>query len=128
MGQPADEVETIWLNARLATLAPGMPGLGIVERGAVASQGGRIAFAGPQDELPSAWRERARIVDCDGRWVTPGLVDCHTHLVYAGDRAGEFEMRLSGASYEEIASAGGGILSTVRATRRASEDELPLRR
>jgi imidazolonepropionase len=125
MGQPADEVETIWLNARLATLAPGKPGLGIVEKGAVAARGGRLAFAGPRDELPTALRERAQtIVDCEGRWITPGLVDCHTHLVYGGDRAEEFEMRLAGASYEEIARAGGGILSTVRATREASEEAL----
>jgi imidazolonepropionase len=125
MGQPqADEVETIWLNARLATLAPDRPGLGIVEKGAVASRGGRIAFAGPQDELPGVRLRRAHIVDCDGRWITPGLIDCHTHLVYAGDRAEEFEMRLAGASYEEIAKAGGGILSTVRATRAASEEDL----
>ena len=126
MDQPeADEVETIWLNARLATLAPERPGLGIVEKGAVAARGGRIVFAGPQDELPGAWLDRApRIVDCEGRWITPGLIDCHTHLVYGGDRAEEFEMRLAGATYEEIARAGGGILSTVRATRAASEEEL----
>ncbi len=125
VSQREDEVETVWLNARLATLASERPGLGIVEKGVVASRGGRIAFAGPQDELPSALRERARsIVDCEGRWITPGLIDCHTHLVYGGDRAAEFEMQLAGASYEEIARAGGGILSTVRATRSASEEEL----
>ena len=125
MGQPqANEVETIWLNARIATLAPDSQGLGTLEKGAVASRGGRIAFAGPQDELPAAWRAKARVVDCEGRWITPGLVDCHTHLVYGGDRAEEFEMRLAGASYEEIAKAGGGILSTVRATRAANEEDL----
>ena len=125
MGQPqANEVETIWLNARLATLAPDSQGLGTLEKGAVASHGGRIAFAGPQAELPAAWRAKARVVDCEGRWITPGLVDCHTHLVYGGDRAEEFEMRLAGASYEEIAKAGGGILSTVRATRAANEEDL----
>ena len=126
MGQPkANEVETIWLNARLATLAPDSQGLGIVEKGAVVSRGGRIAFAGPQEELPAAWLDRAQeIVDCEGRWITPGLIDCHTHLVYGGDRAVEFEMRLAGASYEDIARAGGGILSTVRATREASEEAL----
>ncbi len=123
--QPAtDDVETIWLNARLATLAPGKPGFGIVEKGAVAARGGRIAFAGPENDLPAALRARARVVDCEGRWITPGLIDCHTHLVYGGDRAAEFEMRLAGASYEEIARAGGGILSTVRATRATSEDDL----
>jgi len=126
MGQPDDEgdVETIWLNARLATLARNKPGLGIVEAGAIAARGGRVLFAGPQDEMPAAWRARAEVVDCEGRWITPGLIDCHTHLVYGGDRAQEFEMRLAGASYEEIAESGGGILSTVRATRDAGEERL----
>ena len=107
----------------LATLAPGGPGLGIVKRGAVAAKDGRIAFAGPIAELPTGW-DAHHCVALDGRWVTPGLVDCHTHLVYAGDRAREFELRLAGASYEEIAQAGGGIISTVKATRAASEDGL----
>jgi imidazolonepropionase len=119
-----DDVDRIWLNARLATLAGRAPGLGIVERGTVAVKNGRIVFAGPEGDAPGAWRGRAEIVDCEGRWITPGLIDCHTHLVYAGDRAREFEMRLAGASYEEIARAGGGIVSTVRATRAASEDDL----
>jgi imidazolonepropionase len=104
-------------------LAPGRPGLGIVERGAVAAKDGRIAFAGAMADLPSEW-DAAEKVALDGRWITPGLIDCHTHLVYAGDRAHEFELRLAGASYEEIARAGGGILSTVRLTRAASEDDL----
>ncbi len=116
--------ETIWLNARLATLARGRPGLGIIEAGAVAARDGRITFAGPGDDLPAGRRASARTIDCEGRWITPALIDCHTHLVYGGDRAREFEMRLSGAAYEEIARAGGGILSTVRATRDASEAEL----
>jgi imidazolonepropionase len=115
--------DTIWLDARLATLAPGQPGLGAVERGAVAAKDGCIAFAGPMAELPTGW-EAANRVALDGRWITPGLIDCHTHLVYAGDRAHEFELRLAGASYEEIARAGGGIVSTVKATRAASEDAL----
>src|SRR5271154_4460085 len=119
-----DRPETIWLNARLATLAPGRPGLGIVESGAIAARDGRIAFAGPVGELPSAWRDRASLVDCDSRWITPSLIDCHTHLVYGGDRAHEFELRLAGATYEKIAREGGGILSTVRATRAATEEEL----
>jgi imidazolonepropionase len=113
--------DTIWLDARLATLAP--RGLGIVERGAVAAKDGRIVFAGPMAELPTGWDALNRVA-LDGRWVTPGLVDCHTHLVYAGNRAHEFELRLAGASYEEIARAGGGIVSTVKATRAASEDGL----
>ncbi len=115
--------DTIWLDARLATLAPDRPGLGVVERGAVAAKDGRIAFAGPAAELPTGWDAIKRL-DLDGCWVMPGLIDCHTHLVYAGDRAHEFELRLAGASYEEIARAGGGILSTVQATRAASEDDL----
>jgi imidazolonepropionase len=119
-----DRLDAVWLNARLATLVAGRPGLGTIESGAVAAREGRIAFAGPQDELPSVWRNGARIVDCDGRWITPALIDCHTHLVYGGDRAHEFELRLAGATYEEIARKGGGILSTVRATRAAREDEL----
>ena len=115
--------DTIWLDARLATLEPGRPGLGVIERGAVAAKDGRIAFAGPAAELPTGW-DAANRVGLDGRWVTPGLIDCHTHLVYAGDRAHEFELRLAGATYEEIARAGGGIISTVKATRAASEDAL----
>jgi imidazolonepropionase len=115
--------DTIWLDARLATLAPGRPGLGVIERGAVAAKDGRIAFAGPAAELPAGWDATNRIA-LDGRCITPGLIDCHTHLVYAGDRAHEFELRLAGASYEEIARAGGGIVSTVKATRAASEDDL----
>ncbi len=116
----AARYDRIWLNARLATMAG--PGLGIVEDGVVAASGGRIAYAGPREGLPAG--VAAATVDCGGRWITPGLVDCHTHLVHAGDRAREFEMRLAGASYEEIARAGGGILSTVRATRAADEDRL----
>ena len=120
----AGRLDTVWLNARLATLAEGRPGLGIIESGAIAAREGRIVFVGSQDDLPSAARGAARVVDCEGRWITPALIDCHTHLVYGGNRAHEFELRLAGATYEEIARAGGGILSTVRATRAASEDEL----
>lgn len=116
--------ETVWLNARLATLAPAREGLGIVENGAIAAREGRIVFAGRVDDLPLSWRSGARAIDCEGRWITPALIDCHTHLVYGGNRAHEFEMRLNGATYEEIARKGGGILSTVRATRAATEDEL----
>ena len=73
-------------------------GLGVIEAGAIAARDGRIAFAGPQDELPAAWRNGARAFDCEGRWITPALIDCHTHLVYGGDRAHEFEIRLAGAT------------------------------
>jgi imidazolonepropionase len=112
-----DEI-TLWRNARLATCAG--PGLGLIEGGALVTRAGRIVFAGAEAEAPPA---RTR-VDCEGRWITPALIDCHTHLVYGGNRAREFELRLEGASYEEIARAGGGIVSTVAATRAASEDEL----
>jgi imidazolonepropionase len=120
----AARVDAVWLNARLATLVQDRPGLGIVESGALAARDGKIVFAGPGDELPSWSRAAERLVDCEGRWITPALIDCHTHLVYGGDRAHEFELRLAGATYEQIAREGGGILSTVRATRAASEDEL----
>lgn len=115
MATPADK---LWRNARLATMTG--DGLGVIEHGAVAAVGDTITFVGPDAEAPDA----AQIIDCEGRWVTPGLIDCHTHLVHAGNRAKEFEARLEGATYEEIARAGGGILSTVTATRAASEEEL----
>jgi len=115
--------DRIWLDGRVATLAPGRDGLAVHEPGAVAATGGRIVFAGPMGDLPAGW-DAAERVALDGRWVTPGLIDCHTHLVYGGDRAHEFELRLKGASYEEIARQGGGIVSTVKATRAAREDQL----
>lgn len=112
------ECDRIWRNARLATMAAARGGLGMIEGGIVASAGGRIAYAGPADGAPSL--SAAEDIDCDGRLITPGLVDCHTHLVYAGDRAAEWQQRLEGATYEQIARAGGGIRATVRATRAAS--------
>ena len=99
-------------------------GLGLVLSGAVAVKDGRIAYVGPESELPADLLGGGEIVDCGGRLMTPGLIDCHTHLVHAGNRANEFEMRLSGATYEEVAKAGGGIVSSVKALRTASEDEL----
>lgn len=123
-GDTFSETTRIWRNARLATLSEKLPGLGIVTEGVVAAQGGKIAFAGPESQMPAALRANAEIIDCDGRWVTPGLIDCHTHIVHAGNRANEFEMRLAGASYEEVAKAGGGIVSSVKALRAASEDDL----
>ena len=111
-------------NARLATCpGGGAMELGLVDRGAVAARDGRIVFAGLQSDLPLDG-EATHVLDCGGRLVTPGLIDCHTHLVHAGTRAAEFKMRLEGASYEAIARAGGGILSTVGATRAASEADL----
>ncbi|MBY9068059.1 imidazolonepropionase [Hyphomonas sp. WL0036] len=112
----------IWTNARLATMAPGLPGLGIIENGAVAAEGDRITFSGAAQYAPPT--DDFEVIDCDGRWILPGLVDCHTHLVWAGSRAREFELRLAGASYEEIARAGGGIRSTVSAVRAADEAQL----
>lgn len=115
----AEACDTIWSDARLISCEG--DGLGLVERGLVAAKDGRIVYAGPEGEAPRLAGER---IDCDGRWITPGLIDCHTHLVYAGNRADEFQQRLAGATYEEIARAGGGIASTMKATRAASEDEL----
>lgn len=119
---PASDRITVWRNARLAPMA-GRP-TDLVADGLVAARGGRIAFAGPEAETPAELLRDAEIVDCGGRLVTPGLIDCHTHLVHAGNRANEFEMRLAGATYEEVAKAGGGIVSSVKALRAASEDEL----
>ena len=113
----------VWRNARLATFCAALPGMGVVERGAVMAQNGRISYAGPEADMPTQ-AAAAETIDCEGRWITPGLIDCHTHLVHAGDRAGEFEMRLAGASYEEVARAGGGIVSSVKALRAAGQDEL----
>jgi len=114
----------LFRNARLLSADPRRPGAGLVENGAVAAKDGRIVYVGAEAELPAALAAGAEATDCEGRLVTPGLVDCHTHLVHAGDRSAEWEMRLAGASYAEIAEAGGGIISTVAATRAASEDEL----
>jgi imidazolonepropionase len=112
------------LDATLATFAGERP-FGLVEHGALAMKDARIAWTGPTAELPDAPEALAATVETlDGALVTPGLVDCHTHLVFGGDRAHEFDLRLNGASYEEIARAGGGIASTVGATRVADEDEL----
>src|SRR5262245_47616956 len=119
----AERFDQIWHNARLATLRADLPDLGLVENGVIAARDGRIAFAGAQSDFPANADADERI-DCAGRWITPGLIDCHTHLVFGGNRAHEFELRLQGASYEEIARAGGGIVSTVAATRAASEAEL----
>jgi imidazolonepropionase len=113
----------IWHRCRLVTLSSSRQGLGLIDDGLIAARDGRIVYAGAAADAPSALDARERI-DCAGRWITPGLIDCHTHLVYGGNRAHEFERRLAGASYEEIARAGGGIVSTVKATRKASTDEL----
>jgi imidazolonepropionase len=115
--------DRIWSNARLATLSPGAPGLGIVDHGLVAAKQGRIVYAGSAAEAPRALDAPVR-TDCAGRWITPGLVDCHTHLVYAGNRTDEFEARHRGATCVDIAVSGGGIAATVRATRESTEETL----
>jgi imidazolonepropionase len=114
--------DILFTDARLATMVPNGTPYGALEGMALAVQDGRIAWIGPMAELPH--QGARRLVPLEGRWVTPGLVDCHTHLVYGGNRAAEFELRLTGASYEEIARAGGGIASTVADTRAADEDSL----
>jgi imidazolonepropionase len=117
--------DRLWLNARLATMEPSGAPYGAIEDGVIATTGERIAFVGSLDDLPASPEAcSATVTDCGGAWITPGLIDCHTHLVFGGERAREFELRLEGASYEEIARAGGGIRSTVTATRAASEDTL----
>ncbi|HET8729469.1 MAG TPA: imidazolonepropionase, partial [Alphaproteobacteria bacterium] len=116
--------DALWINARLATMADA-DSYGAIEDGVIAAQGGRIAWVGRRAELPGPPDRLARWVhDAGGRWLTPGLIDCHTHLVHGGDRAREFALRLEGATYEEIARAGGGIVPTVRATRDAGEENL----
>ncbi len=117
-------IDSLWINAHLATMTQGVP-YGVVEDGAMALSGGKIAWIGKRKDLPSDMASRAtRLEDGDGGWITPGLVDCHTHLVYAGSRAHEFELRLQGVTYEEIARQGGGIRSTVLTTRSADEATL----
>ena len=110
-------------NASLARMTDADPDYALMRNGAVAIDGGQIAWVGPDADLPPEYRD-ADSLDAEGRFVTPALIDCHTHLVHGGNRAREFEMRLEGASYEEIARAGGGIVSTVTATRAAAEDQL----
>ena len=117
--------DTLWLEARLATMATVGAPYGAIEDGAIGVANGRIAWIGRRGRLPGRPEVLAKEVrSCGNRWITPGLIDCHTHLVHGGDRAHEFELRLNGATYEEIARAGGGIRSTVAATRAASEASL----
>jgi imidazolonepropionase len=123
MAMIPDRCDRIWRNARLVTLASAGGAFACVEDGILACTDGRIVYAGPRAEAPSGL-DAAEIIDCEGRWITPGLIDCHTHLVYAGDRSAEMAQRFAGASYQEIARRGGGIRSTMRATRAASEEEL----
>ena len=114
--------DSLWTNARLATMIAGGAAYGAIERGALAVGGGRIAWAGPMADIEGVSADEVH--DAGGRWITPGLIDCHSHMVYGGGRAAEFELRLEGASYAEIARAGGGIAATVAATRAADGDAL----
>ena len=113
-------MKTLWQHCHIATMAQGE--YSIIEDGAMVTAGTLIEWIGPRAELPSG--DYGQTHDLQGAWVTPGLIDCHTHTVFGGNRSGEFEQRLQGVSYAEIAAAGGGIASTVRATRAATEDEL----
>ena len=123
MSMPSEQWDGVQLGATLATLDADA-GYGLIEDGALGWKDGVLVYVGPRVGLPGdPSMLAAEVIDADGL-VTPGLVDCHTHVVFAGDRAGEFELRLEGASYEQIARSGGGILSTVHAVRAASEDEL----
>jgi imidazolonepropionase len=115
--------QRLLINATLATLTETGEPYGLIENSAVLIDGDRIGWVGPVSDLPESYSNLAK-EDLGGRLVTPGLIDCHTHVVFGGDRAREFEMRLEGATYEEVARAGGGIVSTVSATRTASEEEL----
>jgi imidazolonepropionase len=117
-----ERIDRLITDCRLATMVEAGAPYGAIDDGAILIDGGRILWAGPRTDLPA---HDARQTDrLDGRWVTPGLIDCHTHLVFGGDRSGEFEQRLGGATYEDIARAGGGIVSSVAATRAASEEAL----
>ncbi|MQT60432.1 imidazolonepropionase [Pseudomonas sp. FSL R10-0399] len=113
-------MKTLWQHCNAATMANGT--YSIIEDAAIVTREGFIEWIGPRQQVPAG--EYGHTLGLDGAWVTPGLIDCHTHTVFGGNRSGEFEQRLQGVSYAEIAAAGGGIASTVRATRAASEDEL----
>ena len=113
-------MKTLWKNCHIATMAHGK--YSIIEDAAIVTSGAYIEWIGPQDQVVETDYENC--TDLGGAWVTPGLIDCHTHTVFGGNRSGEFEQRLQGVSYADIAAAGGGIASTVRATRAATEDEL----
>lgn len=114
--------DSVWFDVNLATMTDG--DYGIIENGALAIKSGRIAWVGKREDLPEFDVFATPTYQGKGGWITPGLIDCHTHIVYGGNRAKEFEMRLEGASYQAIANAGGGIVSTVRATREADEESL----
>ncbi|MYH54060.1 MAG: imidazolonepropionase [Gemmatimonadetes bacterium] len=120
---PEPRWDRLWTDVHLATMTD--PSLGIVRNAAIAASDGRIAWVGPAADLPGPPDHlAAEVIHCAGAWLTPGFIDCHTHIVFGGDRTADFRRRLHGESYAEIARAGGGIMSTVRATRAASNEEL----
>ncbi|MGY8985735.1 MAG: imidazolonepropionase [Sphingomonadales bacterium] len=117
--------DTLWINARIATMVKGEVPYGLIEKGAIGVKDGLITFVGPMENLgPTEESDAETIFELEGELITPGLIDCHTHIVFGGNRADEFENRLSGMSYEDISKAGGGIKSTVRATRSSGENSL----
>ena len=115
--------DCVYTNCSIATMDARKSGYGLIENAAIALQGGRVSWLGPELDLPTQY-SALQSEDLEGKLITPALIDCHTHMVFGGNRAREFEMRLNGASYEEIAKSGGGSLSTVNATREASDDQL----
>jgi imidazolonepropionase len=118
------QFDAIWINANIATMTDNGAPYGSIENGVLAIKDGIIVFVGSRADLPQFDALATPLYDVQGQWILPGLIDCHTHLIYAGNRANEFEMRLTGASYQQIAAAGGGIVSTVVATRNASHQQL----
>lgn len=120
---PMQPWDRLWTGANIATMTDAS--LGIIENGAIATAAGRVAWVGPEADLSGGHERMAReVIPCGGAWLTPGLIDCHTHIVFGGDRTADFRRRLRGESYADIARAGGGIMSTVRATRASSNEEL----
>lgn len=121
----SNQWDCLWINSAIATLESSCAPYGLIGQGAIGVKEGKIVWVGAMEDLPGVPEELAlKVISCEGGCITPGLIDCHTHLVYGGNRSHEFEMRLQGATYAEIAQAGGGIRSTVRATRESSEEEL----
>ncbi len=121
--QIPDKIDTLFINCHVATMTGNA--LSIIEKTALGVTGKTISWIGKEKNLPDALKIRCqKVIDCQNGWILPGFVDCHTHLIWGGSRSNEFEMRLAGATYEEISKKGGGIFSTVQATRKASKDEL----
>jgi len=116
--------DTLWINVNIATMAEGADNYGAMNNAALAVLNGKIAWLGSMNDLSRNKYQAIKVIDGENQWLTPGLIDCHTHIIYGGNRANEFEMRLQGKSYEDIARSGGGIMSTVTATRKATETEL----